>query len=480
MTVTTRFAPSPTGLLHIGGARTALFSYLYAKKNNGQFLLRIEDTDVERSTPESVQAIFDGMAWLGLKSDKPAIFQTHRYDRYKELAHKLLSEGNAYWCYMSSAELEIMKAKQHAAKEKPKYNGFWRPEIDKVLPPIPDGVKPVLRFKNPLDGTVLVNDLIKGDIVFQNKELDDLIILRSDGTPTYNFCVVVDDFDMGISHVVRGDDHVNNTPRQINILKALGATLPVYAHVPMILDKDGKKVSKRDGAASILNYREAGYLPAAVLNYLSSLGWSSENGEEVFTLDELIKNFDIQRVQSSPARLNNEKLNWFNLNHIKKINQLVDEPVTRNELMYHFDKKGLTPDLDVLQKIFDLQKERTSNLVELVEKSIFFFTAPTEYHQKDLDKHLSGKGIDVLQSFIAKIKELDTWDKEAIHTLLFNLAKDLDVKIPQVMQPIRIALVGYAISPPVDAIVFFLGKDECLKRVENLINHLEPKKSLTI
>ncbi len=325
MSVVTRFAPSPTGFLHIGGARTALFSYLYAKRFGGKFLLRIEDTDRERSTQAAVDAIFEGMQWLGLTSDFGEIYQTKRFDRYAEVIAQMLEAGTAYHCYASREELDAMRAEQQARKEKPRYDGRWRPEAGKVLPPIPEGMKPTVRFKNPQEGEVVLNDLIKGKIVFSSDELDDLIIARADGVPTYNFCVVVDDMDMGITHVIRGDDHVNNTPRQINMIKALGATPPQYAHVSMILGADGAKLSKRHGALGVMEYRAMGFTPDAILNYLVRLGWS-HGDQELFTREEMIAKFDFDHVSASPARFDMEKAYWVSHQYLKSADVAVIEP----------------------------------------------------------------------------------------------------------------------------------------------------------
>ncbi len=317
MTVRTRFAPSPTGYLHIGGARTALFSWAYARKHGGTFILRIEDTDVERSTPEAVQAILDGMNWLKLNYDEGPFYQMQRMPRYKEVIQQMLAAGQAYYCYTSPAELDAMREAQRARGEKPRYDGTWRPEPGKTLPAVPADAKPVVRFKNPTEGVVAWKDMVKGHIEFSNTELDDLIIARADGTPTYNFCVVVDDWDMGITQVIRGDDHVNNTPRQINILKALGATLPNYAHLSMILGDDGTKLSKRHGAVSVMQYDEDGYLPEAVINYLARLGWS-HGDEEVFSVEQFCEWFDLDHITPSAAQFNTEKLNWLNNHYIKQ------------------------------------------------------------------------------------------------------------------------------------------------------------------
>ena len=316
MTVRTRFAPSPTGYLHIGGARTALFSWAYARKHGGTFILRIEDTDIERSTPAAVQAILDGMSWLNLDYDEGPFYQMQGMPRYREVIQQMLAAGTAYYCYTSPEELDALREAQRERNEKPRYDGRWRPETGKALPQPPAGIKPVVRFKNPLEGVTAWKDLVKGDIEFANSELDDLIIARADGTPTYNFCVVVDDWDMKITHVIRGDDHVNNTPRQINILRALGATVPQYAHLSMILGDDGQKLSKRHGAVSVMQYDEDGYLPEAVINYLARLGWS-HGDEEVFSVTQFCEWFDLDHITPSAAQFNTEKLNWLNSHYLK-------------------------------------------------------------------------------------------------------------------------------------------------------------------
>jgi glutamyl-tRNA synthetase len=317
MTVRTRFAPSPTGYLHLGGARTALYSWAYARHFGGTFILRIEDTDLERSTPEAVQAILDGMKWLGLEHDEGPFYQMQRMDRYREVIKSMLEAGTAYLCYCTPEEVEAMRERMRAAGEKPRYDGTWRPEEGKTLPAIPEGVKPVVRFKNPLDGEVTWNDVVKGPITIGNKELDDLIIARGDGTPTYNFCVAVDDWDMKITHVLRGDDHVNNTPRQINILRALGAELPQYGHLPMILGPDGQKLSKRHGAVSVMQYPEQGFLPEAMLNYLARLGWS-HGDDEIFSMQQFTEWFNLEHLTASAAQFNPEKLAWLNNHYIKQ------------------------------------------------------------------------------------------------------------------------------------------------------------------
>ena len=369
MTVRTRFAPSPTGYLHIGGARTALFSWAYARKHGGTFILRIEDTDIERSTPAAVQAILDGMDWLGLNYDEGPYYQMQRMPRYKEVIQQMLSKGQAYYCYTSPAELDEMREAQRARGEKPRYDGTWRPEPGKTMPAIPADIKPVVRFRNPTEGVVGWKDLVKGHIEFSNTELDDLIIARADGTPTYNFCVVVDDWDMGITQVIRGDDHVNNTPRQINILKALGATVPQYAHLSMILGDDGTKLSKRHGAVSVMQYDENGYLPEAVINYLARLGWS-HGDEEVFSVAQFCQWFDLDHITPSAAQFNTEKLNWLNNHYLKQTDNLLLADKVRARLAARGIEAGATPDLAA---IVGLYKERVATLNELADAAEVFF-----------------------------------------------------------------------------------------------------------
>ena len=372
MTVRTRFAPSPTGFLHIGGARTALFSWAYAKKHGGKFILRIEDTDLERSTPAAVQAIMDGMHWLGLDCDEGPFYQMQRMDTYKNVLQTMLDAGTAYYCYSSKEELEALREAQTLAGAKPRYDGKWRPEADKTLPTIPQNTPPVIRFKNPQAGTVAWDDLVKGRIEIANSELDDLIIARADGTPTYNFCVVVDDFEMGVTQVIRGDDHVNNTPRQINMLIALGATIPQYAHLSMILGDDGQKLSKRHGAVSVMQYHEDGYLREAVLNYLARLGWSHGDAE-IFNMQQFCEWFDLDHITPSAAQFNTEKLNWLNAHYIKEAN--VDE--LASDVATRLSKKGIDVHLQPkLQDVLGLYRERANNLNQLASDVAYFYALP--------------------------------------------------------------------------------------------------------
>jgi glutamyl-tRNA synthetase len=467
----TRFAPSPTGYLHIGGARTALFSYLYAKRFGGKFLLRIEDTDRERSTQEAVDAIFEGMAWLGLKSDFAEIYQTQRFDRYAEVVQQMLAAGTAYHCYASKEELDQMRAEQMARKEKPRYDGRWRPERDKVLPTPPEGVQPVVRFRNPPDGQVVLKDLIKGEIVFDNKELDDLIIARADGVPTYNFCVVVDDWDMGITHVIRGDDHVNNTPRQINILKALGATPPEYAHVSMILGADGAKLSKRHGALSVTEYRAMGFMPEALLNYLVRLGWS-HGDQELFTRQEMIEKFDFDHVSASPARFDMEKAYWVNHQYLK----ITDPAVVAPEFDWHLRRIGVDPAQGpALEPVIEQQRERCRTLVEMAEKSKFFYAELDGYNEKDAAKHLTADGAALLTELAAALEVLHEWTAPALHVAVNGFAEGRGLGLGKVAQPIRVAVVGMAISPPIDQTLFLLGRDRTLARLKAAVAYVQSK-----
>ena len=467
----TRFAPSPTGYLHIGGARTALFSYLYAKRFGGKFLLRIEDTDRERSTQEAVDAIFEGMAWLGLKSDFAEIYQTQRFERYAEVVKQMLAAGTAYHCYASKEELDQMRAEQMARKEKPRYDGRWRPERDKVLPTPPEGVQPVVRFRNPPDGQVVLKDLIKGEIVFDNKELDDLIIARADGVPTYNFCVVVDDWDMGITHVIRGDDHVNNTPRQINILKALGTTPPEYAHVSMILGADGAKLSKRHGALSVTEYRAMGFMPEALLNYLVRLGWS-HGDQELFTRQEMIEKFDFDHVSASPARFDMEKAYWVNHQYLK----ITDPAIVATEFDWHLRRIGVDPaNGPALEPVIEQQRERCRTLVEMAEKSKFFYADLDGYNEKDAAKHLTAEGATLLTDLAAALEALPEWTAPALHVAVNGFAEGRGLGLGKVAQPIRVAVVGMAISPPIDQTLFLLGRDRTLARLKAAVAYVQNK-----
>lgn len=471
MSAVSRFAPSPTGFLHIGGARTALFSYLVAKRLGGKFLLRIEDTDRERSTQEAVDAIFEGMAWLGLKSDFAPVYQTQRFDRYREVIAQMLAAGTAYHCYCTREELDAMRAEQQARKEKPRYDGRWRPEAGKTLPPIPDGVPPVVRFRNPVEGDVVLDDLIKGPITFANHELDDLIIARADGVPTYNFCVVVDDWDMGITHVIRGDDHVNNTPRQINILKALGAALPQYAHVSMILGADGAKLSKRHGALGVMEYRTMGFMPEALLNYLVRLGWS-HGDQELFTRDEMIALFDLSKVSSSAARFDMEKAYWVNHQYLKVTDPAVVEP----EFDWHLRRLGVDPaNGPALQDVILAQRERCRTLAEMAEKSLFLYADLQGYNEKDAAKHLTDEGQRLLAELRAELQLVADWSTPALHEAVNRFAEVRGLGLGKVAQPIRVAVVGMAVSPPIDQTLALLGRERTLARLDAAVAWARPR-----
>ncbi|MGO9594363.1 MAG: glutamate--tRNA ligase [Steroidobacteraceae bacterium] len=457
MTVVTRFAPSPTGLLHIGGVRTALFSWLHARHHGGRFILRIEDTDRERSTEEAVGVILDGMRWLNLDADEGPYFQSQRYERYRAVIAQLLERGAAYRCYCTREELEAMRLQQLTRKEKPRYDGRCR-EIQQLRP----GVAPAIRFKNPLDGEVIIDDQVHGRVVFHNRELDDLIIERSDGNPTYNFCVVVDDMDMGVTHVIRGDDHLNNTPRQINMLRALGATPPVYAHVPMILGPDGAKLSKRHGAVSVLQYKEDGYLPDALLNYLVRLGWS-QGDQEVFTREEMISAFDIKDVNKAAAAFDPEKLLWLNQQHIMRA------PVgaLASGLRSRLAALGVVVDDDrLLEGVANAQRERAKTLNEMAQNSLFFFCEIEAYDEKAARKNLTDDAAPVLQALEDGFKALSEWNAGSIHEVINAVAQRYGVGLGKVAQPLRVAVSGGAVSPPIDITVALLGKEKTCARIE--------------
>jgi glutamyl-tRNA synthetase len=455
MTVITRFAPSPTGYLHVGGARTALYCWLYARKTKGTFILRIEDTDLERSTPESVQAILDAMEWLGLKYDQGPFYQTKRFDRYHAVAEQLLAEGKAYRCYCSKERLEQLREQQMANKEKPRYDGFCRNRTEPGEGPF------VIRFKNPTDGVVEFDDLIRGPLAFSNDELDDLIIARSDGTPTYNFTVVVDDWDMKITHVIRGDDHINNTPRQINILKALGATPPLYAHVSMILGSDGKRLSKRHGAVSVMEYRKEGFLPEALLNYLVRLGWS-HGDQEIFSMQELIDLFDIKGINRAPAAFNPEKLLWLNQHYIKTS----DPEHVAKELAWHMDQLGVdTSQGPLLTEVVKVQADRAKTLKEMAEKSRIFYEE-IKYNEEAVEKNITPEILPALNDICNELVNLADWNKEAIHQVIVAIAEKQGFKLGKVAQPLRVAVTGDTTSPSIDVTLMILGKEKVIERLK--------------
>jgi glutamyl-tRNA synthetase len=463
MTVRTRFAPSPTGFLHIGGARTALFSWAYAKKHGGKFILRIEDTDVERSTPAAVQAIMDGMHWLGLDYDEGPFYQMQRMETYKKVLQTMLDAGTAYYCYSSKAELEALREAQTLAGEKPKYDGKWRPDAGKTLAQIPADIPPVIRFKNPQTGVVAWDDLVKGRIEIANEEMDDLIIARADGTPTYNFCVVVDDFEMGITQVIRGDDHVNNTPRQINMLMALGATIPQYAHLSMILGDDGQKLSKRHGAVSVMQYHDDGYLPEAVLNYLARLGWSHGDAE-IFNMQQFCEWFDLDHITPSAAQFNTEKLNWLNAHYIKEANihELASDIATR--LNMQNIEVTLQPKL---QDVLGLYRERANNLNQLAKDVAYFYSLPST-SAEDIAKHITEEVKPALKTLSEKLANIE-WTAEAIHHEINAVVTQYELKFPKVAMPLRVMITGIAQSPSIDQVMAILGQSETLARIQQYI-----------
>lgn len=463
MTIRTRFAPSPTGYLHVGGARTALFSWLYARKHGGRFILRIEDTDLERSSQESVNAILEGMTWLGLEYDEGPFYQTQRFDRYKEVIQQLLDQGDAYYCYCSREELDVLREQQMLNKEKPRYNGKCRHGVADA-----QGEK-VIRFKNPEQGEVVIDDLVKGQIIVANKELDDLIIARSDGTPTYNLSVVVDDMDMGITHVIRGDDHVNNTPRQINILKALGAQLPVYAHVPMILGSDGARLSKRHGAVSVMQYRDDGYLPEALLNYLVRLGWS-HGDQELFSIDEMIALFELEKVNVSASTFNTDKLLWLNHQYIMN-----SDPIhVARHLAWHMGERGVDPASGpALSEVVRAQRERCKTLVQMADESVYFYRDFEAYDDKAVKKNFKLGAEEVLQYLWNKFDALADWEAEVLHQVVLDAAESLQLGLGKVAQPLRVAVCGTAVSPAIDATLSLLGREKTLDRIARAIQYIK-------
>ena len=459
MTVVTRFAPSPTGYLHIGGARTALFSWAYAKRHQGKFILRIEDTDIERSTPEAVEAIMDGMTWLHLDFDEGPIYQTKRMAVYKQYIDQLIKEDKAYLCYSSKEELEVLRESQMKAGLKPKYDGKWRPESGKSLPPTPKNIQPVVRFKNPTSGVVSWHDLVKGEITIANEELDDLVIARGDGTPTYNFCVVIDDWEMNVTHVIRGDDHINNTPRQINLLKALNANIPAYAHLSMILGDDGQKLSKRHGAVSVMQYFDQGYLPEAILNYLARLGWS-HGDDEIFSMTDFCQWFDLDHITSSSAQFNTEKLDWLNSHYIKTL------PLDRisSAIEPYLKKVVHTPiDQNLLIGAIDIHRERANHLTNLAKDIAYIFEVQKP-NQQDFEKHINAEALELIKSFQASLNKID-WTKEAIHNVMNEVVTLHAIKFPKLAMPLRVLLTGIAQSPSIDAVMAILGRDETMKRL---------------
>ena len=462
--VRTRFAPSPTGYLHIGGARTALFCWAYARRHGGTFVLRIEDTDVERSTEASVKTILDSMDWLGLAWDEGPFYQMQRLDRYQEVAQQLLSDGHAYWCYASKEELDAMREAQRARGEKPRYDGRWR---DSTATP-PEGVKPVLRFRNPIDGEVVWDDLVKGEIRFANEELDDLVIMRADGIPTYNLGVVVDDIDMQITHVLRGDDHVNNTPRQINLYRAIGAALPRFGHLPMILGPDGERMSKRHGAVSVTQYRDEGFLPEAVLNYLARLGWSHGN-EEIFSAAQIAEWFALDHISRSPARFDGDKLMWLNQHYLKA----ADLARLETLLLPYLHERDCHPERSgpPLQPVIDLLRPRVHLLPELADAAIYFYRE-IHAHAEHVEQHLGPAIRPVLADFLAAFADCP-WDKATLGTLIKAKAGEHGLKMGQVGVPLRVAVCGEPQTPSIDAVLELIGREEVCRRLAATLARLE-------
>ncbi|GAA6140440.1 glutamate--tRNA ligase [Hydrogenophaga sp. 5NK40-0174] len=458
MTVRTRFAPSPTGFIHLGNIRSALYPWAFARANQGEFILRIEDTDLERSSQEAVDVIIEGMKWLGLDHDEGPFYQMQRMDRYKAVLAELQARGWVYPCYMSVEELDALRERQMANKEKPRYDGTWRPEEGKTLPPVPEGVKPVLRFKNPREGVVAWDDKVKGRIEISNAELDDLVIARPDGTPTYNFCVVVDDMDMNITHVIRGDDHVNNTPRQINIFKALGKEPPVYAHLPTVLNEQGEKMSKRNGAKAVTQYRDEGYLADAMVNYLARLGWS-HGDDEIFSREQFLSWFDLDHLGRSAAQFDEAKLRWVNAQHLKSMEDVALAPLVAAHLARH----GIDAD-DRLSDICALFKDRCDTTVALADWAKAFY-ADVQASEEDRAKHLT----DAIRPAIADLRErLQScdWNKDAIGAVFKSVLADHSLKMPHLAMPVRVLVMGTPQTPSVDAVLALQEKQKVLERLQ--------------
>jgi len=462
MSTKTRFAPSPTGYLHVGGARTALFSWLHARKHGGKYVLRIEDTDLQRSTTESINAILEAMTWLGLDYDEGPFYQTRRFDRYNEVIDGLLGKNLAYRCNCSRERLDALREGQMQRKEKPRYDGYCRSRLVTADEPH------VIRFRNPTEGSVVIDDLIRGRIVFQNDELDDLIIRRTDGSPTYNLTVVVDDLDMEITDVIRGDDHVNNTPRQVNILKALGKEPPRYAHVPMILGDDGSRLSKRHGAVSVMEYRNQGILPEALLNYLVRLGWS-HGDEELFTLDQMVEFFDIRDVNKAASAFNTDKLLWINQHYIKN----TDAARLARLLSVHLGDLGIDPATgpDLVAVVHE-QRERARTLVEMAELSAFFYRDYEDFDKNAAKKHLKVAARASLEQVRDRLAVLDDWEAGKLHQVVIDVAESLGLNMGKVAQPLRVAVVGRAASPGIDVTLQLVGKEACLRRIDRALEYI--------
>ena len=467
MTIRTRFAPSPTGYLHVGGARTALFSWLFARKHGGTFVLRIEDTDLERSTTESVNAILEGMTWLGLEYDEGPFYQTKRFDRYEEVIQQLMDAGLAYRCNCSRERIDNLREEAMKRKEKPRYDSHCRDnEVDPETPH-------VIRFRNPDDGIVMVDDQVRGRVAFNNNELDDLIIKRTDGSPTYNLTVVVDDLDMAITHVIRGDDHLNNTPRQINIIRALGEEPPIYAHLPMILGDDGARLSKRHGAVSVMQFREEGYLPEALLNYLVRLGWS-HGDDEIFSVDRMIELFDIDQVNKAASAFNSEKLQWLNQHYIKS-----DSPERIARLLsYHMGHHEIDPTTGPdLVKVAEAQQERARTLVEMADISTFFYKDFEAFEEKAAKKHLRPVARIPLQKMRQALVAVTDWSVEILHAEVERVSAELELNMGKVAQPLRVAVVGRAASPGIDVTLALVGKEACLRRIDMALEFIRKREA---
>jgi glutamyl-tRNA synthetase len=464
MRIRTRFAPSPTGFIHLGNLRSALYPWAFARSKGGDFILRIEDTDQERSSLEAVEVILEGMHWLEMDPDEGPIYQMQHMDRYREVLKQMLADGSAYYCYMSEDELNRLRDEQMANKQKPRYNGFWRPESGKTLPTPPKDVNPVIRFKNPIGGSVIWNDAVKGMIEISNEELDDLIIARPDGTPTYNFCVVVDDLDMKITHVIRGDDHVNNTPRQINIMKSLGGTPPVYAHLPTVLDESGEKMSKRNGALSVRDYQKMGYLPEAILNYLARLGWS-HGDVEIFSKDQFISWFDLEHLGRSPAQHNPEKLLWLNHHYIQN-----GDPKRLAQLCKPFaDQQGINiaqgPNFEA---VVALLKDRANTLLEIVEGAKLFYQDRSQLSAQQIQENIPENVRPAIAEFREALKSQEAQSKEQVGALLKTILTQHNLKMPALAMPIRYALFATTQTPALDAVIAVLGKEEVIERLAKI------------
>lgn len=458
--VRTRFAPSPTGFIHLGNIRSALYPWAFARATGGDFILRIEDTDQERSTQAAVDVILEGMQWLGMQPDEGPFYQMQRMDRYRAVIAQLKASGHIYPCYMSREDLDALRARQEAAKEKPRYDGTWRPEPGKVLPPIPEGVQPVWRFKTPQTGTVGWDDKCKGRIEFQNSELDDLVIARPDGTPTYNFCVCVDDMDMGITHVIRGDDHVNNTPRQIHIFEALGAPIPTFAHLPTVLNEQGEKMSKRNGAKAVTQYRDEGYLPDAMINYLARLGWS-HGDDEIFSRTQFLQWFNLDNLGASAGRFDEAKLRWVNAQHMKT----TDDAVLAELVAAHLQQRGLSTDAR-LPAICALYKDRSDTTVVLAQHAAAFYE-DVQASADDMAHHVTDVIRPALHDLATRLAALPQWEKTAIAAAIKETLAAHSLKMPQLAMPVRVLVMGTPQTPSVDAVLALQKQEKVITCLQN-------------